>query len=90
ARFVSGYEDVGVQDQPGDLHAWAEAYVPGGGWRGYDPSRGLATGRCHVAVAAAATPGGAAPVTGSFRAAHGTSRLHSEVLVQRRVAELVA
>lgn len=67
ARFVSGYEDAVAGRENYDLHAWAEVYVPGGGWRGYDPARGLAAGLHHVAVSAAATPAGAAPVTGTFR-----------------------
>jgi transglutaminase-like putative cysteine protease len=67
ARFVSGYErDAALEDQ-GDLHAWAEVYLQGGGWRGYDPSRGLAVGTSHVAVAAASAPQLAAPVTGTYR-----------------------
>ena len=42
-------------------------YLNGGGWRGYDPSLGLAVADRHVTVAAAARPCDAAPVTGSFR-----------------------
>ncbi len=67
ARFVSGYERDSAAVDEGDLHAWAEVYLQGGGWRGYDPSRGLAVGLSHVTVAAAASPLLAAPVTGSYR-----------------------
>jgi transglutaminase-like putative cysteine protease len=66
ARFVSGYAGTAVADKH-ELHAWAEVYMPGGGWRGFDPSSGLAVADQHVAVAAGATPRAAAPVTGSFR-----------------------
>jgi transglutaminase-like putative cysteine protease len=69
ARFVSGYEaDSAIDDEP-HMHAWAEVYLPGGGWRGYDPSRGLAVSTSHVAVAAAADPQLAAPVSGTYRGA---------------------
>lgn len=68
ARFVSGYErDAALRPDGGDLHAWAEVYLQGGGWRGFDPSRGLAVADTHVAVAAASDPELAAPVTGTFR-----------------------
>jgi transglutaminase-like putative cysteine protease len=36
------------------MHAWAEVYLEGGGWREYDPSSDLAVGKGHVAVAAEA------------------------------------
>lgn len=66
ARFVSGY--AYIPDAPShELHAWAEVYLPGGGWRGFDPSQGLAVSDRHVVLAAAADPADAAPVTGSFR-----------------------
>ncbi len=67
ARFVSGYHegDPGREDR--DLHAWAEVWLPGGGWRGFDPSLGLAVADRHVAVAAAGDPADAAPVAGTFR-----------------------
>jgi transglutaminase-like putative cysteine protease len=67
ARFVSGYDcGAGILEHA-YMHAWAEVYLEGGGWRGYDPSRGLAVSGSHVAVAAAADPRLAAPVTGTFR-----------------------
>ena len=66
ARFVSGYVE-GDPEGGRDLHAWGAAYVPGAGWRGYDPSFGLAVTNGHVTLAAAATPAGAAPVDGAFR-----------------------
>jgi transglutaminase-like putative cysteine protease len=38
ARFVSGYHLVDPKPERYDLHAWAEVYLPGAGWRGFDPS----------------------------------------------------
>jgi transglutaminase-like putative cysteine protease len=69
ARFVSGYERAAAFEEKANMHAWAEVYLLGGGWRGYDPSRGLAVSTSHVAVAAAANPRLAAPITGSYSGA---------------------
>jgi transglutaminase-like putative cysteine protease len=66
-RFVSGYEAGAAEQDSPYLHAWAEVYLQGGGWRGYDPSAGLAASTRHVAVAAAAAPSLAAPITGTIR-----------------------
>ena len=66
-RFVSGYEAGAANQEKPNLHAWAEVYLQGGGWRGYDPSAGLAASTRHVAVAAAADPRLAAPITGTIR-----------------------
>jgi len=65
ARFVSGYEQGDSTVLERDLHAWAEVYIPGGGWRGFDPTHGLAVADRHVALVASAFPRFAAPVTDS-------------------------
>ena len=67
ARFVSGYQDKSAMETGRRyLHAWPEVYLPGGGWRGLDPTRGIAVADGHVPVSASASPAGAAPVEGSY------------------------
>jgi transglutaminase-like putative cysteine protease len=66
ARFVSGYECASAGRQDSYMHAWAEVYLPGAGWRGYDPSRGLAVSNTHVAVAAGFDYDLASPIAGAY------------------------
>ncbi|MDE1171323.1 MAG: transglutaminase family protein [Verrucomicrobium sp.] len=65
ARFVSGYVYNPNHDH-GSTHAWAEVYLPGAGWKGYDPTAGLLACEIHVPVAVARHPAAAAPVAGVF------------------------
>jgi transglutaminase-like putative cysteine protease len=68
ARFVSGYHLVEPKPKHYDLHAWAEVYLPGAGWRGFDPSgRGLVDDR-YIILATSSKPHLTAAVTGSFAA----------------------
>ena len=67
ARFVSGYlhSPPSVTDY-GATHAWAEVYLPGAGWKGFDPTSGEIVGSDHIAVAVARLPESVPPVAGSF------------------------
>jgi transglutaminase-like putative cysteine protease len=86
ARFVSGYYEGDVTRDKHYLHAWAEAYLPGAGWRGFDPTNGLAISDRHVAVAASADPQHAAPVTATYRGNNVEAELYAEVVVERNSA----
>jgi len=71
ARIVSGYlynpnqSLVGSSDA-GSTHAWAEVYVPGEGWIGFDPTNRSVGGSNLIPVAVARDIRQAMPVSGSF------------------------
>lgn len=67
SRFVSGYLHV-PDSSPldGATHAWCEAYLPGPGWKGFDPTTGEVTGTSHIPVAVAYHPEDVPPIAGSF------------------------
>lgn len=69
ARFTSGYMFGNSDFFERDLHAWAEVYIEGGGWRGYDPSTGLAVCDQYVALASGPVPQLVTPSAGTFRGA---------------------
>lgn len=67
ARFVSGYLQVPPSSADfGATHAWAEIYLPGAGWKGFDPTLGELAGPTHIAVAVARLPEAVPPVAGSY------------------------
>ncbi len=82
ARFVSGYQEGDPDSDDRHLHAWAEVYLPGAGWRGYDPTQGLVVSDRHIPLVATAWPGNAAPVTGTIRGTNATSTMNYQLLIQ--------
>ena len=66
ARFASGYQKGDLASNRRFLHAWPEAYLPGAGWIGFDPTHGQIIGDTHVTVAASASPANTLALSGGF------------------------
>ena len=79
ARFVSGYL-FGSAQQEHQLHAWAEVYLPGAGWRGFDPTENTVVVNNHIFLASSARAELTAPVSGTFTG-HAHSALEAHVSI---------
>ena len=66
ARFVSGY-CYGSELQAHELHAWVEVYLPGAGWRGFDPTAGVIADNQYITLASSSQAELINPITGGFR-----------------------
>ena len=67
SRFVSGYHFEEPLPKEFELHAWAELYIPGAGWRGFDPSgKGLIDER-YLTLVSSSKSNLTAVITGNFR-----------------------
>jgi len=69
ARYVSGYVyegSAGSNRAAGSMHAWAEIYLPGAGWRGFDPTNGVLANHNFMPVAVARDPRQIDPIQGNY------------------------
>ncbi len=66
-RFVSGYHlPLGTPDGASFLHAWAELFLPGSGWLGWDATTGERASERHVPLFVAKNPADTLPIEGGF------------------------
>lgn len=75
ARFVSGYlYDPPVDDSGehafnravGSMHAWVEVYLPGAGWKGFDPTNGILANSYFIPSAVSHDPLAVNPIQGAY------------------------
>jgi len=80
ARYVSGYICPSTSGMRGEgaTHAWVDAYLPGYGWLGLDPTNNCVVNDTHVRLAVGKNFSDCSPVKGTYR---GTSEHTLEVEV---------
>lgn len=67
ARYVNGYFVTGVEEPAEAHHAWAEVWIEGLGWLGFDPANGLCPTERYIRLACGLDSGSAAPIRGTRR-----------------------
>ncbi|MEM1373632.1 MAG: transglutaminase family protein [Pseudomonadota bacterium] len=82
ARYVSGYLRIDGREEQDAMHAWAESYIDGLGWVGFDPSNGISPDARYVRVATGLDYSDAAPIRGIVSGGAGEA-----LTVQIQVAE---
>lgn len=75
ARFVSGYLYDPATGEAGEhvfnravgsMHAWAEVYLPGAGWKGFDPTNGILANEYFIPCAVSDDPAAVDPIQGTY------------------------
>jgi transglutaminase-like putative cysteine protease len=69
AKYVSGYicpNKNGVRGE-GATHAWVEAYIPGYGWLGFDPTNNTMANETYVKLALGRSFNDCSPVRGVYK-----------------------
>ncbi len=92
ARFVSGYlydpplengEEHAFNRALGSMHAWSEIYLPGAGWKGFDPTNGILTNGFFMPSGVSHDPASVNPVQGVYYSDQPTaSSLEVELQIQ--------
>lgn len=91
ARYVSGYF-FNTTRRPREIeasHAWIEAYIPGHGWAGFDPTHDRVADDRYVKVAVGRDYADIRPINGTYRGAP-TRALKVTVTVREARADVVA
>jgi len=84
-RYVSGYLNQGV-GFVGDtlMHAWVEAFIPGVGWVGFDPTNNQLVGVNHIKVAHGEDYSDCAPIKGVLKTTGTVETKYSVQVIQEQ------
>lgn len=86
ARYVSGYlappgTEGGIGEQAS--HAWLEAWLPGAGWTGFDPTHRCRTDERHLGMAIGRDYGDVPPIRGSYSSQGAKSWMRVDLNITR-------
>ncbi len=88
ARYVVGYFMAsGDQDAVHETHGWAEAYVDGLGWIGFDATNGMCTTPSYIRLCCGLDAAQAAPIKGSIFGARQIG-IDADVVISEAEGEL--
>ncbi|MET0386278.1 MAG: transglutaminase family protein [Polyangiales bacterium] len=96
SRFVCGQritlaaDDAELRQDHVILHSWSEAFVPGAGWIGLDPSAGVFTTETYIPFASAPDPLRVRPIVGEREREAGRETLTETLTVKRLTPQLTA
>lgn len=83
ARYVTGYLHLESEQPAVANHAWAEAWIGGLGWVGFDPANHICPTERYVRLACGFDATSAAPITGTRRGG-GAEELRVDVIVRQQ------
>jgi transglutaminase-like putative cysteine protease len=83
ARYVTGYLHIESEAPAVANHAWAEAWIDGLGWVGFDPANHICPTERYVRLACGFDAASAAPITGTRRGG-GAEELRVDVIVRQQ------
>lgn len=84
SRYVSGYLLLDHTEDQDAMHAWAETYLPGLGWVGFDCSNCMSPDQRYVRVATGLDYHDAAPVRGTRQGGGGPETLDVQIEVAQQ------
>jgi transglutaminase-like putative cysteine protease len=87
ARYVTGYLCSSPDGREGEshTHGWCEIYLPGAGWRGFDPTNGVLAGSHHIATATSVAAGDIPPVEGTYCGEPNLCEAHEVTIAAREL-----
>jgi transglutaminase-like putative cysteine protease len=87
-RYVSGYLNQGGSlVGSAQMHAWAEAYVPGYGWQGFDPTNNLLADINHIKTAHGTDYSDCSPLKGMLKTSGGHKTTYGVKVIQNQQAQ---